>query len=91
MLTINVRETHAIMGPKGANKSLLGYTHAGRPGYEVTRGSGTFEAVDLFSLDPHGRAAASLFPGFQCPVENHDVSNLHFLREALNAHRTSRG
>jgi len=90
-LTINPGEVHAIMGPNGAGKSTLGYTLGGRPGYEVTGGTATFNGEDLFALAPHERAAAGLFLGFQYPVEIPGVSNLQFLREALNAQRKGRG
>ena len=63
----------------------------GRPGYEVTDGSVTFDGQDLLALDPHERAAAGLFLGFQYPVEIPGVSNVQFLRESLNAQRTARG
>jgi Fe-S cluster assembly ATP-binding protein len=43
--------------------------------------------MDLLELDPHERAAAGLFLGFQYPVEIPGVSNVQFLREALNAQR----
>lgn len=90
-LAINAGEIHAIMGPNGAGKSTLAYTLAGRPGYEVTGGSASFNGQDLLALAPHERAAAGLFLGFQYPVEIPGVSNLQFLREALNAQRKSRG
>ncbi|WP_445193452.1 Fe-S cluster assembly ATPase SufC [Sphingomonas sp. Tas61C01] len=90
-LTVNAGEVHAIMGPNGAGKSTLGYVLGGRPGYEVTAGSVTFEGQDLLALDPHERAAAGVFLGFQYPVEIPGVSNVQFLREALNAQRTQRG
>jgi len=90
-LSINAGEIHAIMGPNGAGKSTLGYVLSGRPGYEVTEGSATFGGQDLFELAPHERAAAGLFLGFQYPVEIPGVSNLQFLREALNAQRRARG
>ena len=90
-LTLNAGEVHAIMGPNGAGKSTLGYVLSGRPGYEVTEGSATFEGADLLEMDPHERAAAGLFLGFQYPVEIPGVSNLQFLREALNAQRRARG
>ena len=86
-LTINAGEVHEIMGPNGAGKSTLGYTLGGRPGYDVTGGSVTFDGQDLLALAPHERAAAGLFLGFQYPVEIPGVSNLQFLREALNAQR----
>jgi Fe-S cluster assembly ATP-binding protein len=90
-LTINAGEIHAIMGPNGAGKSTLAYTLGGRPGYDVTGGSVDFAGADLLAMDPHERAAAGLFLGFQYPVEIPGVSNLQFLREALNAQRKQRG
>ncbi|QUT06465.1 Fe-S cluster assembly ATPase SufC [Sphingobium phenoxybenzoativorans] len=90
-LSINAGEIHAIMGPNGAGKSTLAYTLGGRPGYDVTGGSATFDGQDLFELDPHERAAAGLFLGFQYPVEIPGVSNLQFLRESLNSQRKARG
>ena len=90
-LTVNAGEVHAIMGPNGAGKSTLGYTLAGRPGYEVTGGSVSFLGQDLLALEPHERAAAGLFLGFQYPVEIPGVSSVQFLRESLNAQRVARG
>ena len=90
-LTINAGEVHAIMGPNGAGKSTTGYVLGGRPGYEVTGGSVEFMGVDLLALEPHERAAAGLFLGFQYPVEIPGVSFVQFLREAANAQRKSRG
>ena len=90
-LTVPAGEVHAIMGPNGAGKSTLAYVLGGRPGYEVTQGSVEFNGVDLLDLEPHERAATGLFLGFQYPVEIPGVSNLQFLREALNAQRRARG
>ena len=90
-LTVNAGEVHAIMGPNGAGKSTLGYVLAGRAGYEVTGGTAAFDGRDLFALEAHERAAAGLFLGFQYPVEIPGVSNLNFLRTALNAQRKLRG
>ncbi len=90
-LSLKAGEVHAIMGPNGAGKSTLGYVLSGRPGYEVTEGSATFNGEDLLAMDPHERAAAGLFLGFQYPVEIPGVSNVQFLREALNAQRGARG
>ncbi|MDG6079461.1 Fe-S cluster assembly ATPase SufC [Erythrobacter litoralis] len=84
-------EIHAIMGPNGAGKSTLAYVLGGRPGYEVTQGSVTFNGQDMLELEPHERASAGLFLGFQYPVEIPGVSNVQFLREALNAQRKARG
>ncbi|MBA4047932.1 MAG: Fe-S cluster assembly ATPase SufC [Sphingomonas sp.] len=90
-LSVNAGEVHAIMGPNGAGKSTLGYVLGGRSGYDVTEGVVTFDGEDLLALDPHERAAAGLFLGFQYPVEIPGVSNVQFLREALNAQRAGRG
>ena len=90
-LSINAGEIHAIMGPNGAGKSTLSYVLGGRPGYEVTDGSASFDGQDLLEMDPHERAAAGLFLGFQYPVEIPGVSNVQFLRESLNAQRKARG
>jgi Fe-S cluster assembly ATP-binding protein len=90
-LTVNAGEVHAIMGPNGAGKSTLSYVLAGRAGYAVTGGSVTFMGQDLLALEPHERAAAGVFLGLQYPVEIPGVSNLMFLRTALNAQRNLRG
>jgi Fe-S cluster assembly ATP-binding protein len=92
-LTLHVPagEVHAIMGPNGAGKSTLANVLGGKPGYEVTGGSVEFRGQDLLALEPHERAAAGLFLGFQYPVEIPGVSNVQFLREALNAQRKARG
>jgi len=89
-LTVNAGEIHAIMGPNGAGKSTLGYVLGGRPGYEVTEGSITFDGQDLLALEPHERAAAGVFLGCKYPVEIPGVSNVQFLRESLNAQRGNR-
>ena len=90
-LTVNAGEIHAIMGPNGAGKSTLAYVLGGRPGYEVTGGTATLGDTDLLALEPHERAAAGLFLGFQYPVEIPGVSFVQFLRESLNAQRRARG
>jgi len=90
-LEVPAGEVHAIMGPNGAGKSTLTNVLGGKPGYEVTAGSVTFRGEDLLALEPHERAAKGLFLGFQYPVEIPGVSNVQFLREALNAQRKARG
>ena len=90
-LDVPAGEVHAIMGPNGSGKSTLAYVLAGRPGYEVTDGSVSFDGHDLLAMEPHERAAAGLFLGFQYPVEIPGISYLQFLRESLNAQRRTRG
>ena len=90
-LTVNPGEVHAIMGPNGAGKSTLGNVLTGRPGYEVTAGSVSFDGTDLLALEPEARAAAGVFLALQYPVEIPGVNNTYFLRTALNAQRKARG
>ena len=90
-LEVKAGEVHAIMGPNGSGKSTLSYVLAGRPGYEVTRGSVQFEGQDLLALAPEARARAGLFLGFQYPVEIPGVNNAYLLKAALNAKRKQHG
>ena len=90
-LTVNPGEVHAIMGPNGSGKSTLGHVLAGRPGYEVTDGSVSFQGRDLLALDTEERAHLGIFLAFQYPVEIPGVSNMEFLKAAVDATRESRG
>jgi len=90
-LHVPAGEVHAIMGPNGSGKSTLAYVLAGRPGYAVSEGGATFDGKDLLVMEPHERAAAGLFLGFQYPVEIPGISYLQFLRESLNSQRRARG
>jgi len=83
-LEVKAGEVHAIMGPNGSGKSTLASVLAGREDYEVTGGSVTFEGADLLELAPEERAAEGLFLAFQYPVEIPGVSNINFLRTAIN-------
>ena len=90
-LTINPGEVHAIMGPNGSGKSTLAQVLAGRELYAVTRGSVTFDGQDLLEMSPEDRSRAGVFLAFQYPVEIPGVSNMYFLKAALNTIRKSRG
>tara|TARA_R110001599_G_scaffold353870_1_gene601374 strand:- start:165500 stop:166249 length:750 start_codon:yes stop_codon:yes gene_type:complete len=90
-LTVNAGEVHAIMGPNGSGKSTLGHVLAGRPGYNVTAGTATFLGQDLFALETEQRARLGLFLAFQYPVEIPGVSNMEFLKAAVDAQREQRG
>ena len=90
-LTINAGEVHAIMGTNGSGKSTLTKVIAGHPDYEVTSGDVLFKGRSILQDEPEERACAGIFLAFQYPVEVPGVSNLYFLRSALNAQRKSRG
>ncbi len=90
-LDVPAGQVHAVMGPNGAGKSTLGYALSGRPGYEATEGSATWNGADLLALDPAERAAAGVFLTFQYPVEIPGVPALTFVRTALNAQKRARG
>jgi Fe-S cluster assembly ATP-binding protein len=90
-LSVGRGEVHAIMGPNGSGKSTLANVLAGRPGYQITSGSASFEGRDLLALAPEQRARAGLFLGFQYPVEVPGVNNSYLLKAAVNAVRRERG
>lgn len=90
-LDVPAGEVHAVMGPNGAGKSTLGYSLSGRPGYEVTAGSASWNGQDLLDLDPAERAAAGVFLSFQYPMEIPGVPAMTFIRTALNAQKRARG
>src|SRR5258708_3934010 len=90
-LDVPAGQVHAVMGPNGAGKSTLAYALAGRPGYDVTAGSATFDGRDLLAMKPSERAAAGVFLSFQYPTEIPGVPALTFIRTALNAQRKARG
>lgn len=90
-LQVNPGEVHAIMGPNGSGKSTLAHILAGRPGYQVTQGSITYQGNDLLELEPEIRAREGVFLAFQYPVEIPGVSNIYLLKAALNAIRKHHG
>jgi Fe-S cluster assembly ATP-binding protein len=89
-LEVKPGEVHAIMGPNGAGKSTLASVLAGKDGYEVTEGSISFEGKDLLELDTEDRAKEGVFLAFQYPVEIPGVSNINFLKTAINEIREYR-
>jgi Fe-S cluster assembly ATP-binding protein len=90
-LSLKAGEVHAIMGPNGSGKSTLSYLLAGREGYNVTQGAVRFKDRDLLAMKTEERAAAGIFLAFQYPVEIPGVTNMNFLKTALNSIRKSRG
>ena len=90
-LEIKAGEVHAIMGPNGSGKSTLSAVLAGRDTFTVTEGSVTYDGRDLLSLTPEARAWAGIFLGFQYPVEIPGVSNVNFMKAAVNEQRKQRG
>lgn len=90
-LDIRAGEVHAIMGPNGSGKSTFAQVLAGRDLYRVVADEFTFEGRDLLQIAPEIRAREGIFLAFQYPVEIPGVSNLYFLRSAVNAVRAYRG
>lgn len=90
-LEVKPGEVHAIMGPNGAGKSSLASVLSGRPNYEVTSGEVTLDGKDLLELSPEDRAREGVFLAFQYPIEIPGVSNINFLKTAMNEIRTYRG
>ncbi len=90
-LRLKAGEVHAIMGPNGSGKSTLAQVLAGRETYTVTGGSVRYLGRDLLEMKPEERAREGLFLAFQYPVEIPGVSNMYFLRAALNAARKQQG
>jgi Fe-S cluster assembly ATP-binding protein len=90
-LSINAGEVHAIMGPNGSGKSTLAQVLSGRDLYQVTAGEVVYDGKDLLAMSPEDRAREGIFMAFQYPVEIPGVSNLYFLKAALNAVRKHQG
>lgn len=90
-LEVKAGEVHAIMGPNGSGKSTLSSVLAGREDYDVTEGEVIFNGKNLLDLSPEDRAREGLFLAFQYPVEIPGVSNINFLRTAVNEIRKYHG
>lgn len=90
-LTVNEGEIHAIMGPNGAGKTTLASVITGKDNYEVTEGEIIFNGKNLLDLDIEDRAREGIFLAMQYPVEIPGVSNINFLRTALNEIREYHG
>ena len=90
-LSVNKGEIHAIMGPNGSGKSTLANVLAGRDIYEITDGEIFYKDQNLLDMPPEERAREGIFLAFQYPVEIPGVSNVYFLKAALNAIRKHRG
>lgn len=90
-LTVNAGEVHAIMGPNGSGKSTLANVLAGHSQYQVTQGEVNYQGKSLLPLSPEARAQAGIFLAFQYPVEIPGVSNVNFLKVAVNALRVAQG
>jgi Fe-S cluster assembly ATP-binding protein len=90
-LSVSPGEVHAIMGPNGSGKSTLAGVLAGRELYQVTAGEVTYDGKNLLEMSPEDRAREGVFLAFQYPVEIPGVSNMYFLKAALNQIRKHRG
>ncbi len=90
-LAVEAGEVHAVMGPNGSGKSTLANVLAGRPGYDVTHGAMAVDGSDITPLSPEERSLRGLFLAFQYPIEIPGVSNMEFLKAAVDAHALGRG
>jgi len=90
-ISIAEGEIHAIMGPNGSGKSTLANLLARKEEYCVKEGRVNYLGENLLALSPEECAWKGLFLGFQYPVSIPGVSNIQFLKSALNATRHAQG
>jgi Fe-S cluster assembly ATP-binding protein len=90
-LTVKAGEVHAIMGPNGSGKSTLASVITGKEEFEVTKGTVTFEGIDIMEMAPEERAHKGIFLSFQYPVEIPGVSVTNFIKTAINENRKAKG
>jgi Fe-S cluster assembly ATP-binding protein len=90
-LRVGAGEVHSIMGPNGSGKSTLAQVLSRRETYNVTAGEVLYNGKDLLAMKPEEVACEGIFMAFQYPVEIPGISNVYFLRSALNAIRKYRG
>ena len=83
-LELKAGEVHAIMGPNGSGKSTLAAVLTGKDEYEVTGGEVLYEGKNLLEMSPEVRAREGVFLAFQYPIEIPGVSNINFLKTAIN-------
>lgn len=86
-MTVKPGEVHAIMGPNGSGKSTLANTLAGHESYIVTAGAIHYDGHNLLTMAADQRACEGVFVAFQYPTEIPGVSNIQFLKTALNSQR----
>ncbi len=90
-LEVKPGEVHAIMGPNGAGKSTLSAVLAGRETFTVTSGEIIYKGRDITGLTPEERSWEGIFLGFQYPIEIPGVTNVNFIKAAVNEHRKQKG
>ena len=90
-LEVKAGEVHAIMGPNGSGKSTLSSVLAGKEDYDVSEGEVNFNGMNLLEMAPEVRAREGLFLAFQYPIEIPGVSNINFLKTAINEIRAHKG
>lgn len=86
-LTINPGEVHAIMGPNGSGKSTLANVLARHKDYHIESGTIEFNGKSIVEMEPEECARDGIFLCFQYPVAIPGVTNIQFIKTAVNAVR----